>query len=164
MVDDNLPRPEDTPRPDSGPGRPAVAPIAETVVSIAEQAAPAEPEPAAPSSPVAVAEPERAESERERWFRERFDREHEVLLSLTRLLISGLDTESRAMRFWRWLIDDLRSERRLTADFGTNDEETRLVRRVVAWFRERRFDRSSPIPPRYGEPSGLPSGGESTPP
>ena len=57
-----------------------------------------------------------AASERERWLRERFEREHEFTLALMRLLVEGLTRESRAMRFWRWLIDDFRSERRITAD------------------------------------------------
>jgi hypothetical protein len=85
--------------------------------------------------PVSVAEP-RGESEPERWLRSRFEREHEFTLALMRLLLEGLSRESRGMRFWRWLIDDLRSERRLTADLSEpSGRERVLIRRVLAWFR-----------------------------
>jgi hypothetical protein len=156
MVDENLPPGEEM-RPS------APEPAAATVAATAERAATlaAEREAGAPPDASAVAKEPGVESERERWLRERFEREHEVLLALTRLIIAGLGTESRAMRFWRWLIDDMRSERRM---LGTRGEERMLIRRVLAWFRERRFDRSSRIPAQYGEPSGSASRGELPPP
>ena len=111
------------------PGPEPVAPAPEPVA----EAAAASPE----SPPVTPAEP--PISEQERWLRGRFEREHEFTLALTRLLLEGLSGESRAMRFWRWLIDDFRSERRIIADLGQpGDREQMLLRRVIAWFRERR--------------------------
>lgn len=125
MVDENLPPGEATPAP-------AAAEQAAGATEPAEQAATPPPE----SLPVVEAAP--AESERERWLRSRFEREHEFTLALMRLLLEGLSGGSRAMRFWRWLIDDLRSERRITADLGEpSDRERVLIRRVLAWFRER---------------------------
>jgi len=72
-----------------------------------EQAAP---EPAA-AEPAAAGASEAA-LERERWLRRQIDRDRELLVSLGRGLLHALEPESPALRFWRWLIDDLRSERR----------------------------------------------------
>jgi hypothetical protein len=135
MVDENPPPGEAAPAP----------PVAEQAAEAPEQAEQAAAPP--PESPPVVEQP-LAESERERWLRGRFEREHEFTLALMRLLLEGLSSESRAMRFWRWLIDDLRSERRITAELGEpGDRERLLLRRVLAWFRERGFDRSNRSPP-----------------
>ncbi len=96
--------------------------------------------PATPPEPAPIgASPSEAEG-RERWFRERFEKEHEVTLALMRLLLAGLTSQSRLSRFWRWLIDDFRSERRVLADrYRETDEEKVLIDRVLAWFREQAF-------------------------
>jgi hypothetical protein len=65
------------------------------------------PESAAAGGPDAVA------SERERRLRRQIDRE--LLVWLGRGLLQILAPESTVLRFWRWLIDDLRSERRQQA-------------------------------------------------
>src|SRR5437868_1543519 len=83
----------------------------------------ADPPPVAEAVTVAAAEPpdpaspadERAR-EREQWFRDRFDKERQVTLALMRLLLAGLSSQGRRIRFWRWLIDDFRSERRILAE------------------------------------------------
>jgi hypothetical protein len=109
------------PNPDPAP------PIAAEVNSTA--AVPPEPAP-----DVAKADDTEA---REHWFRQRFEKEHEVTLALMRLLLAGLSSQSRRSRFWRWLIDDFRSEKRLLADrYRESSEESILVNRVLAWFRE----------------------------
>lgn len=51
----------------------------------------------------------RASYERERWLRDRFDQERAENLLLLRYL--SAERESGLMRFWRWLIDDLRHDR-----------------------------------------------------
>src|SRR5438876_586706 len=124
MVDENPTPGGDPPPPAPEQAAPASEPVAEAV----------DPSPETP--PMTEAAP--PISERERWLRDRFEREHEFTLALMRLLIEGLSGESRAMRLWRWLIDDFRSERRITADLGRpSDRERVLLRRVLAWFRER---------------------------
>ena len=50
-----------------------------------------------------------AAHERERWLRDHLDRERAENLLLLRYL--SVQREPALMRFWRWLIDDLRSER-----------------------------------------------------
>jgi len=65
--------------------------------------------PDAPERPATEAE---AALERERWLRAQFEREHQVTMSVMRILLGSVRDESRPMRFWRWLIDDIRSERR----------------------------------------------------
>jgi hypothetical protein len=92
---------------------------------------------AVPGPAAAVVVKQDEPEERERWFRERFEKEHEVTLALMRLLLAGLTSQSRPSRFWRWLIDDFRSERRLLADrHRESNEERILINRVLAWFRE----------------------------
>ena len=95
------------------------------------------------SPPMAEAPP--AVIERERWLRTRFEREHEVALAMMRLLIAGFSRESRAMRFWRWLIDDLRSERREEAEQVSGVREhgglTRLAVRLQRAWRSLRWRR-----------------------
>jgi len=76
------------------------------------------------------------EPQRERWLREQFEKEHQVMLAMMRLLVNGVSGEGRAMRFWRWLIDDLRSERRLLASPNPQgSEEVFVVSRIITWFR-----------------------------
>jgi hypothetical protein len=73
------------------------------------------PEIAAPApEPAAACEPDAA-LERERWLRRQIDRDRELLVWLGRGLLQLLAPESALLRFWRWLIDDLRSERRQQA-------------------------------------------------
>ncbi|WP_207461212.1 hypothetical protein [Azospirillum sp. SYSU D00513] len=50
--------------------------------------------------------------ERERWYRGIIERDRELLLALGPVLGTPPSRERAAMRFWRWLIDDFRSERR----------------------------------------------------
>jgi len=70
---------------------------------------PIRPDPPAPERPCCEAE---AALERERWLRAQFEREHQVTMSVMRILLGSVGDQSRRMRFWRWLIDDQRSERR----------------------------------------------------
>jgi hypothetical protein len=77
-----------------------------------------------------------AAHENERWLRRQFEQEHRVLLAMMRLLVSGVGSEGRLMRFWRWLIDDYRSARRmLEGPPPPSESERALIRRIVAWFR-----------------------------
>jgi hypothetical protein len=86
---------------------------------------------------LAVARDEAA-LERERWLRDRFEKEHQVTLAMMRLLVAGVRKEGQCMRFWRWLIDDLRSERRLLEEPDNDSwDEAVLLRRVRAWFSRR---------------------------
>jgi hypothetical protein len=76
--------------------------------------------------------------ERERWFRNRFEKEHQVTLAMMRLLVAGVRDDGQCMRFWRWLIDDLRSERRLLEEpDGDSWKDEVLLRRVRSWFARR---------------------------
>src|SRR5258707_2868424 len=90
------------PDPPPAAGNPEASPAAGEVGA----SAPSPPDPA-PTTEVGAAR------EREQWFRDRFEREHQVTLAMMRLLLAGLSSQSRPMRFWRWLIDDFRSERRI---------------------------------------------------
>jgi hypothetical protein len=79
--------------------------------------------------------------ERERWFRDRFEKEHQVTLAMMRLLVAGVRNEGPLMRFWRWMIDDLRSERRLLD--GTDGDRWKdevVLRRVRGWLARRGAD------------------------
>lgn len=92
--------------------------------------------------PPAVAESSVAQDEatleRERWLRDRFEKEHQVTLAMMRLLVAGVRKEGQCMRFWRWLIDDLRSERRLLEEpDGDSWKDEMLLRRVRSWFARR---------------------------
>jgi hypothetical protein len=79
--------------------------------------------------------------ERERWFRDRFEKEHQVTLAMMRLLVAGVRNEGQCMRFWRWMIDDLRSERRLLDEpDGDSWNNEVLLRRVRGWFSRRGAD------------------------
>lgn len=88
----------------------------------------------------------RAAREREHWLRSRLDREREENLLILRYL--AFQREASWMRFWRWLIDDTRSQRReeraLFADYpggvpgaiepGWAD---RAAMRIRNWWRRR---------------------------
>jgi hypothetical protein len=75
--------------------------------------------------------------EREHWLRRRFDKERRVTLAMLQLLIDGVHREHRATRFWRWLIDDFRSERRLMAKDEDPESEAALARIIGARLAER---------------------------
>jgi hypothetical protein len=76
--------------------------------------------------------------ERERWLRDRFEREHQITLAMMRMLLAGVRSEAPGMRFWRWLIDDLRSERRLLeAPDGEGSTDGMLLARLRLWFTRR---------------------------
>ena len=107
-----------------------------------------------PEPALTVADIEAAR-ERERWLRERFEKEHQVTLALMRLLLAGLSSQGRLMRFWRWLIDDFRSERRILADpHRESSEERVLVNRVLTWAREQGFFANRPGSGGHAEGSG----------
>jgi hypothetical protein len=109
---------------------PDPAPVTSAAAAEVSSAAP----PPAPAPDVGRANDTEA---REHWFRQRFEKEHEVTLALMRLLLAGLSSQSRRSRFWRWLIDDFRSEKRLLDDrYRESSEESILINRVLAWFRE----------------------------
>ncbi|MFO1057384.1 MAG: hypothetical protein U1E53_10510 [Dongiaceae bacterium] len=67
---------------------------------------------APPPGPQAAAPPDPA-LERERWLREQLDRAQRRPAAEPGMVVHP--TESGLSRFWRWLIDDLRSERRAAA-------------------------------------------------
>jgi hypothetical protein len=136
----------------------AATPSPEPAPASAE-AVPAAAAPALTESAPHVAEPSVAERlaalEREQWLRDRFEKEHQVTLALMRLLLAGLSGQSRLMRFWRWLIDDFRSERRLLADPNRElSEERVLINQVLAWFRAQGFSTNRPGPGGQAEGSG----------
>src|SRR6516225_3802217 len=128
------------PAPDPDP----VTPVAAEVGSTA----------AVPPEPAAGVNKADDTEAREHWFRERFEKEHEVTLALMRLLLAGLSSQSRRSRFWRWMIDDFRSERRLLADRRETNEESVLINRVLAWFRGQTFFGSRPGSDGHVEGSG----------
>jgi hypothetical protein len=84
------------------------------------------PDPAPVATPVAAsasaANPESrpddraAALERERWLREQIDKERMLLLLFGRHVVRALAHEAPILRFWRWLIDDLRSAQREEAE------------------------------------------------
>jgi len=132
--------------------RPPKAEVESAASPEAARAVVMEPDSANPTIAAAL----QASIERERWLQRRFEAEHRVLVTLMRLLLTGLGTESRAMRFWRWLIDDLRSERRMIADATrATDQEGALLSRVNSWMRSRGIDTNDPGPPRLSDPGGI---------
>jgi hypothetical protein len=106
--------------------------------------APAAP-PVAESAPAARPEPRQdggdAVLERERWLREQIDKERMLLLLFGRHVVRALAHEPPILRFWRWLIDDLRSERREEAEQVSGVREpgglTRLAARLQRAWRRR---------------------------
>jgi hypothetical protein len=116
---------------------------------------PPAPEPApaaayeAASAPAANPEPRAddrdAALERERWLREQVDKERMLLLLFGRHVVRALAHEAPILRFWRWLIDDLRSERREEAEQLSGVREsgglTRLAIRLRRAWRSLRWRR-----------------------
>ena len=116
---------------------------------------PTAPEPApaaayeAASAPAANLEPRAddrdAALERERWLREQVDKERMLLLLFGRHVVRALAHEAPILRFWRWLIDDLRSERREEAEQLSGVREsgglTRLAIRLQRGWRSLRWRR-----------------------
>ena len=112
-----------------------------------------DPAPAAPpiaeSAPAAKPEPRQdggdAALERERWLREQIDKERMLLLLFGRHVVRALAHEAPILRFWRWLIDDLRSERREEAEQVSGVRETggltRLAVRLQRAWRSLRWRR-----------------------
>jgi hypothetical protein len=94
--------------------------------------APISPSPAADERPMTDAE---AALERERWLRAQYEREHQVTMSVMRILLGSVRDESRPMRFWRWLIDDIRSDhRRQEALYRTDGQvDAAFGRRPWIW-------------------------------
>jgi len=91
-------------RPPNPPG-PDPAPVAPPVT---ESAPAAKPEPRPDDRDAAL--------ERERWLREQIDKERMLLLLFGRHVVRALAHEAPVLRFWRWLIDDLRSAHREEAE------------------------------------------------
>ena len=91
--------------------RPPIPPAPEPAPAAAYEAASA---PAA--NPELRADDRDAALERERWLREQVDKERMLLLLFGRHVVRALAHEPPILRFWRWLIDDLRSERREEAE------------------------------------------------
>jgi hypothetical protein len=118
----------------SGPAKP-------DPVGLDAVVAPAAPSPPAAAAVASIRPEEVAALERERWLRQRFEREHQVTLATLELLIGGAARESGPMRFWRWLIDDFRSEHRRFsdpgkfADPGRQGRERVLIDFLSAWLR-----------------------------
>jgi hypothetical protein len=74
-------------------------------------AAPSSPSPSAPE-PAVAAETGGAALERERWLRDQLERAQQRAAAPAERGVVLHPSESGLTRFWRWLIDDLRSERR----------------------------------------------------
>jgi hypothetical protein len=79
--------------------------------------APTEPAAAAPSSPEPIAASGAGDAalERERWLRDQLERAQQRNAAPAERGVVLHPSESGLSRFWRWLIDDLRSERRAAA-------------------------------------------------
>src|SRR5262249_3443711 len=114
---------------------------------------PPEPAPAAAyeaaNAPAAKPEPRPddrdAALERERWLREQIDKERMLLLLFGRHVVHALSHEPPILHLWRWLIDDLRSERREEAEQLSGVHEhgglTRLAVRLQRAWRNLRWRR-----------------------
>ncbi len=83
--------------------------------------------------------------EARRWPREQIDKERMLLLLFGRHVVRALAHEAPILRFWRWLIDDLRSERREEAEQVSGVREhgglTRLAVRLQRAWRGMRWRR-----------------------
>jgi len=78
---------------------------------------------------------ERVETaERERWLRDYIDREQRFRLFAAKYLVGLLKHPPLWMRVWRWLIDDVRSERRAEAALLLGRPRAGLL----PWLRDRR--------------------------
>ena len=120
--------------------RPPISPAPEPAPAAAYEAASA---PAA--NPEPRADDRDAALERERWLREQVDKERMLLLLFGRHVVRALAHEAPILRFWRWLIDDLRSERREEAEQLSGVREsgglTRLAIRLQRAWRSLRWRR-----------------------
>ena len=72
--------------------------------------------------------------ERERWLRDQIDKERMLLLLFGRHVVHALAHEPPILRFWRWLIDDLRSGRREEAALLAGVEEPGGLTRLAVWL------------------------------
>jgi hypothetical protein len=85
--------------------------------------------------------------ERERWLRDQVDKERMLLLLFGRHVVHALAHEPPILRFWRWLIDDLRSARREEAEQLTGRHEpgalTRWAVRLQRAWRGVRWRRTA---------------------
>ena len=72
--------------------------------------------------------------ERERWLRDYVDREQRFRLFVAKYLVGLLKHPPLWMRVWRWLIDDMRSERRAEAELLLGRPRAGLL----PWLRDRR--------------------------
>lgn len=79
-----------------------------------------------------------AAAERERWLRQHVDKDRELLLMVGRTVVGGLIHEPTVLRFWRWLIDDLRSDRREQAALLTGQRDDGSLPRIWRWLHQRR--------------------------
>src|SRR5882672_6667477 len=97
------------------------------------------PAPAAAAAPADSAAPRPddrdAALERERWLRDQIDKERMLLLLFGRHVVRALAHEPPLLRFWRWLIDDLRSARREEAEQLTGRRETGALARLAIRLR-----------------------------
>jgi hypothetical protein len=102
-------------------------------------------ESAAPAKPELRPDDRDAALERERWLREQIDKERMLLLLFGRHVVRALEHEAPILRLWRWLIDDLRSERREEAEQVSGVREhgglTRLAVRLQRSWRSLRWRR-----------------------
>jgi hypothetical protein len=73
-------------------------------------------------------------AERERWLRDYIDREQRFRLFAAKYLVGLLKHPPLWMRVWRWLIDDVRSERRAEAALLLGRPRAGLL----PWLRDRR--------------------------
>ena len=85
------------------------------------------------TSPAAKAEPLPASGDAalERWLRDQVDKERMLLLLFGRHVVHALAHEPSALRFWRWLIDDLRSARREEAELLSGRREPGTLARLA---------------------------------
>lgn len=136
-------RPGDSPAGAEGGVHPSDDPERETDAS-SPAAAPWEPPPwvtpvvegeAAGEAAASDATAEHAETaERERWLRDYIDREQRFRLFAAKYLVGLLKHPPLWMRVWRWLIDDVRSERRAEAALLLGRPRAGLL----PWLRDRR--------------------------
>jgi hypothetical protein len=106
-------------------------PAAPDPVTPARDGAPASSPPAA-----TAAEDPNAALERERWLRDQIDKERMLLLLFGKHVVHALAHEPPILRFWRWLIDDLRSARREEAELLSGRREAGALGRLTIWLRQ----------------------------
>lgn len=81
---------------------------------------------------VAAPQPQsQPEPEREQWYRRQIERDRDVMLALSRALTGSIGREHRLMRLWRWMIDDLRSERREQAALVSGESRDGVAARLM---------------------------------